>query len=177
MLHTRARARGIQDDLLSAGYEALVESANRYRPGKVRFHVYATYRVRGAVLDCLRKIDPIGRHYRMRIRHGEAVPDTVANIGEAHADPEEVIARVVAETESPERAAILSEMHRRVTQAVRRLDERQRLIVEQMLQDVPGNQIALMLGVTESRVSQLWHQAIRELVLALAEYREQLGAA
>ncbi|HVZ64139.1 MAG TPA: sigma-70 family RNA polymerase sigma factor [Lacunisphaera sp.] len=56
-----------RDDLASAGKLALVEALLRFDgpPGETRAYCYV--RVRGAILDELRRLDPLSRHTRARI--------------------------------------------------------------------------------------------------------------
>jgi RNA polymerase sigma factor (sigma-70 family) len=49
------RMPDLKDDMLSAGMEALVVSATRYKPGLAAFWTYAYKRVRGAMLDVIRQ--------------------------------------------------------------------------------------------------------------------------
>ncbi|MGH8113148.1 MAG: RNA polymerase sigma factor FliA [Rhodanobacteraceae bacterium] len=55
------------DDLIQAGTVGLIEAARAFRPDKgASFTTYAGIRIRGAMLDELRRIDPIPRSYRDR---------------------------------------------------------------------------------------------------------------
>jgi len=54
-----------KDDLVSAGIIGLIEAYHRFDPSKkVNFRTYAEYRIRGAILDELRKVDIIPRSVR-----------------------------------------------------------------------------------------------------------------
>lgn len=57
---------GSQDDLISAGYLGLVEAATRYHVDSgVPFHLYARQRIRGAVIDEIRRSSGLsGKYYR-----------------------------------------------------------------------------------------------------------------
>jgi len=62
------------DDLASAGFLGLIDAVDRFQPDReVAFEAYATLRIRGAVLDELRRVDELGRAERRRLR--EAVRD------------------------------------------------------------------------------------------------------
>jgi RNA polymerase sigma factor for flagellar operon FliA len=55
------------DDLISAGYEGLLDALGRFDPRRAdTLGRYAEYRVRGAMLDELRSLDPLGRDMRGR---------------------------------------------------------------------------------------------------------------
>jgi RNA polymerase sigma factor FliA len=61
------------DELMSAGYEGLVQAAQRYDPGTgVPFTAFAHYRVRGAMIDCARSHLPAVRRRNRALRTLEA---------------------------------------------------------------------------------------------------------
>ena len=56
------------DDLLSFGREGLLDAARRYDEGRgVPFHVYASFRVRGAAYDGVRRISALPRSLYQKI--------------------------------------------------------------------------------------------------------------
>ncbi len=61
-----------RDDLYSAGIDGLLSAANRYREGLGRFQTYAYSRIRGSVLDTLRKMDTCTRRGRQVYKKVEA---------------------------------------------------------------------------------------------------------
>jgi RNA polymerase sigma factor for flagellar operon FliA len=62
------------DDLTSAGTVGLLEAMKRFETGKqVKIETYARYRIRGAILDALRELDPASRDMRRRNKHAERV--------------------------------------------------------------------------------------------------------
>jgi RNA polymerase sigma factor for flagellar operon FliA len=67
-LDRRLPAHVSRDDLASAGKLALIEALLRFDgpPEKVRAHCYV--RVRGAMLDELRRLDPLSRHTREQVK-------------------------------------------------------------------------------------------------------------
>ena len=55
------------DDLVGAGNLGLVEAARRFNPAKgASFSTFASHRIRGAITDNLRGIDPVSRGLRSR---------------------------------------------------------------------------------------------------------------
>ncbi len=58
------------DDILSAGWLGLVEARRRRDscPTEAQFEAYAAHRVRGAMLDYLRSLDPMSRRHRQASR-------------------------------------------------------------------------------------------------------------
>lgn len=55
------------DDLFQAGILGLIDAASKFDSSKaVTFQVYAKYRIKGAILDSLRQLDPASRDMRRR---------------------------------------------------------------------------------------------------------------
>jgi len=75
-------------DLIGAGTEGLIKAADAFDPSRhARFEPYAEQRIRGAILDELRGLDPMTRHGRRRLAEvTKAVRSLEATLGRA---PEE----------------------------------------------------------------------------------------
>ena len=72
----RARVAGVfdDDDAMQAGMLGLMAARDAYRPDRgASFETYAILRIRGAILDAVRALDPIGRPSRDAVR---AITDT-----------------------------------------------------------------------------------------------------
>jgi len=68
-----------KEELLRAGVLGLVEAAHRYQPEKgVPFAPYAAQRIRGAILDAVRKVDWAPRSLRRAGRTIEATAERLA---------------------------------------------------------------------------------------------------
>ena len=68
------------DDLIQAGMVGLLEAADRYAPGKgAAFRTYAALRIRGAILDSVRKSDWTPRSLHRRLRDIEKVKRRLEN--------------------------------------------------------------------------------------------------
>lgn len=188
------------DDLTSAGFVGLVTAYRRFdRSRGDDFHAYAERRIRGAMLDELRAIDPLTRDLRFLANRIAAARRSIeARFGRAaHEDeiaaalgmPIEEYRRHVArvsigptvsiedpsdgegsldlpdrEAEPADERIALEQSKRTVRSAINDLPPRLRRVVElyygegRTLRDI-GN----MLGVTESRVSQLQSEAVQRL--------------
>lgn len=66
-LDRRLPAHVSRDDLASAGKLALIETLRRFDGSPEEARAYCYVRVRGAVLDELRRLDPLSRHTRTRL--------------------------------------------------------------------------------------------------------------
>ncbi len=77
-----------KDDMKSAGLLGLLDAANKYDPAKnILFKTFAEYRIRGAILDEMRKLDWFSRSLREKqTRIGKTIFDLELKLGR---DPEE----------------------------------------------------------------------------------------
>ncbi len=63
-----------KEDLISAGIIGLIEAYNRYDPSKrVKFRTFAEIRIKGAMLDEIRKVDIIPRSVKEKINEFEEI--------------------------------------------------------------------------------------------------------
>lgn len=103
-----------QDDLVSAGYEGLVQAALRYDPASgVPFTAFAHYRVRGAMLDAARRAVPALRRRSRALKALEATQALLEHSAKASAPTERGDARSLEE-----RIAAAAELVARTTTAV-----------------------------------------------------------
>jgi RNA polymerase sigma factor for flagellar operon FliA len=74
--HRRCPPSVMIDDLESDGYLGLVKAVARYEDQRgAALSTYATYAIKGAILDGLRRQDFISRHFRRLLRQDQAVRD------------------------------------------------------------------------------------------------------
>lgn len=77
-IHSSAEQVLQEEDLVQVGMVGLLDAIQKYDPGKgVRFETYAVTRIRGAILDEMRKIDWIPRSVRKRSRTARKVAQDV----------------------------------------------------------------------------------------------------
>jgi RNA polymerase sigma factor for flagellar operon FliA len=206
------------EDLLSFGALGLLDAIDRFEPDRGWcFQTFAVPRIRGAILDELRRYDWISRTGREKIARLEraterlsasgSVPDDEALMAELGLDEkgyrelleiagrsyvvslDEVLAledgdvqrEGILQDEAPsplERVEQLEETER-VALALRALPERERLLVTlYYYEGLTLKEIGRILGVTESRVSQLHGRALSLLRARLvADEEEGRGAA
>jgi RNA polymerase sigma factor for flagellar operon FliA len=61
-------------DLINYGILGLIDAIDRFEPERgFTFQTFASLRIRGAVLDALRQLDPLGRQARRRVREAKEV--------------------------------------------------------------------------------------------------------
>ena len=176
-------------DLVSDGIIGLMEAIERFDPGRgLSFQTFAVPRIRGAMVDALRALDWVPRSVRDKVRQVEEAQRTLeTRLGRLPEDPEiaaelgisvralrEIYARVavtgVATMEDLELADDLSaaaaeEIEDEQAKAallgvVGELPERDQVIIAlYYFEGFTLAEIGRVLGVTESRVSQLHSRA------------------
>ncbi len=190
-------------DLVSYGTFGLIDAIERFQPERgFRFETYAVNRIRGAIIDELRRLDWVPRAVRTRARHIQdalaelehrlqrtateeevaaymgidvdrlrddlaaaatggvvAIEDLVGGdgspIGELLADPAAA---------DPFGAVEAEEVRRLLVDTISRLPERERHVVTlYYFEAMTLSQIAEIVGVTESRISQIHAKAVLSL--------------
>lgn len=187
------------DDLIQAGMVGLVESAHRFDAARgVPFSAFALLRIRGAMLDEMRRDDALTRGARERVRSiGEAAHRAAQHHGRAPRESEVagVLALPLAELralctdpsrphvddwgeggeaadrDAPDLADLVDSRRQcaALFDAIRRLPVQEREVVTlRHFRDWNGESIGAALGVSVSRVSNLHRSAQRLLRADLA---------
>ncbi len=184
------------DDLISVGTLGLIDAVDRFEAGRaVSFKAYAEIRIRGAIVDELRKLDWIPRSVRRRVNLIEAArkdlrrelkrEPTRQEMAEklelttdqfdqleknalvralisldepTHDDSTSTLADNIADTDGANNAFTLidkRETAQELNEAVAELPDRERAAVNTYLDGTTLKDVAQVLEVTESRVSQL----------------------
>jgi RNA polymerase sigma factor for flagellar operon FliA len=192
-----------RDDLVAAALLGLAEAAERYDEARQEpFLAFAEKRIRGAVLDELRRGDLMPRRVRQKARHvGETVRSLEQKLGRPPED-EEVAAALGVDvahyrdeleqlchvtvsafepddhdashaTESPAAATEQKQILERVRAGLGRLGERDQLILSLYYnEELTYAEIGEVLGVTISRVCQLHGRAVARLKAEIENPRE-----
>lgn len=187
------------DDLVSVGIMGLIQAKQRFDPSSGKpFEVYAEFRIKGAILDELRRVDPFSQPLRRKVRRlSRAVEELTNELGREPSEHE--LARVLDIPVADVRRLLEQVQHLRQTsvdeidrhsiakdlaisgwsraelkaalsQALRRLDKRDQTIVAlYYFEGLSMAEIGRTVGVTEARVSQLHSAALKQLRVALVE--------
>jgi RNA polymerase sigma factor for flagellar operon FliA len=186
--------RGVDlENLEAAGVLGLVEAANRFEPERgTRFETFAYIRIRGAVLDELRRNCPLPQHLLERIAKVRAAskrllpPVTVEQLAEATGlgadDVTECLSALrltravswddivgttlarAADDEQPEHRLEQAERRKLLADAIAQLPERERLVVTlYYLEELRLKEIGVVLDLSESRISRLLKTAVFNL--------------
>ena len=188
-----------REDLVSAGMVGLIEAADRYDDSREEpFISFAEHRIRGAVLDELRRGDIMPRRVRQLARKisaaikelekgGETASDQrvadalgvpveqyrsglsqLVHVEMAPIDGEE--SRLVAQDVGPDMQADHRQIFSKIRSALDRMEARDVTILGlHYVEDLTYQEIADTLKITPSRVCQLLWRAVERL-------RTQLGA-
>jgi RNA polymerase sigma factor for flagellar operon FliA len=178
-----------QSDLLSDGVIGLMDAIEKFQPERgLQFQTYAVPRIRGAIIDGLRASDWVPRSVRDKIREIERAQVTLENRFGRTATDEEIATEMGISVQelrkiygkasytslasldelggvedlAPMSADVLEDDDTRAAllQAVKDLAERDRIIVAlYYFEGLTLSEIGQVLGVTESRVSQLHTRA------------------
>jgi RNA polymerase sigma factor (sigma-70 family) len=140
----------LHEDLVSAGYLGLIHAADRYtQTDQATFWTFAGYRVYGSMMDFLR--DNTGKREYRQLRAERM-------LREIHLSPE------VYSVPSPDN---VHDDYARQEQAdiIRRatVDRRERLILDGIRKEMTNAAIGELLGVNESRVSQIKWRMVRRM--------------
>lgn len=199
------RANAAHEDLVSAGTVGLVEAAHRFDEKQgVKFLTFAYRRIKGAVIDFLRKNDVLSKSARARLgrlnelrsrfrdKHGRS-PST-AELSDLADLPEKTVlkflgygqldrmgslqtrvkddqgngtplaALIPASTRTPFQKLAEKDRVKLLQAAIQELSERQQqIIVMYYYEELYMSEMAEVLGVSESRISQLHTRALYDL--------------
>ena len=136
------------DDLVGYGVFGLIDAIDKFDSGKnVKFETYASLRIRGAILDQIRKMDWIPRSLRQKQKKIDAAMAKIeADSGKVATDD-------------------------KLVQAIDLLTEKERsVIVLYYYEDMTLKEISMTLDVSESRVSQLHTKALSKMKKIMGDY-------
>jgi RNA polymerase sigma factor for flagellar operon FliA len=187
----RTGSLSVVDDLWSAGALGLLDAARRFDGARdVDFDTFVEHRIRGAMLDELRRIDHLPRRLRARTLGLEKARQDLARELVREPTADELAARLgidpgeVAELEAlaqrplslvPELAEASPEepvderlasaqRRRQLAAAIGRLPERLQILMSlRYVEELSYKEIARVLKVSEPRVCQLHGEAVAKL--------------
>jgi RNA polymerase sigma factor for flagellar operon FliA len=202
---------GQMDDMVNQGMIVLIDAVEKFKPEMgYKFETFATLKIRGAVIDFMRKQDWVPRSQRslskmLEEAHGElyATLDrepTEAEIAEKMGISETNLQKILQQRhnaivlsyeeainekmmevspliteeksdDSPESTILLEELKLKLGEAIDQLKEKERLVVSlYYYENLKLKEIAEVMGVTESRVSQIHSQAMIKMRTRLKNY-------
>ena len=200
------------EDLVSYGIFGLIDAIDKFDFLKdVKFETYASLRIRGAILDQIRKMDWIPRTIRQKqkkidavireieAKYGRSATDEEISAGlgisgEEYLDwqsqmkitnvvslnefleqgsevPNEAAQSKSVQFDSPEEVLERDELKKMLAESLELLTEKERkVIVLYYYEDLTLKEISNILGVSESRISQLHTRALQKMRGKMGNY-------
>ena len=178
------------NDLVSIGYEELVKLSHRYDPKKNdNFWGYAQKRIYGAMLDFLRSLDPLTRTNRQLVKKIDQITqDYIAKYN--HEPSDEYLSEVLGiEIEKVKKARIADEIYsvmpiedqlnyyddiskkveeeeliEIIKKVLSTLNEKEQLVIQlYYFEELSLKEIAEILELSESRISQIHKKVIKKI--------------
>lgn len=202
-------------DMYSYGIFGLIDAIDKYDYTKgVKFETYASLRIRGAILDSIRKLDWVPRTLRLKNKQLEqAYADLESQLGRYPTEEEvaeklqisldevkeliktsSVISLVslddyleqnheatfskvgISSDESPEVLYEKQEAKQILTDAIEKLTDKERLVINSYyFEEMTLKEISAVMGVSESRVSQIHSKAVLKLKSKLGKFKSLLS--
>lgn len=202
-----------RQELISAGTLGLFDALDKFDTSKgTTFRTYAEFRIRGAIIDELRKMDPVSRSARKEMHQIEdAIKTLELRLGREPEDIEiaqelgidiayyfelldrakgvdlfsldEILADGVttrasmyaSEDPLPVDELKIKELKRIIAKALASFSEKEQLVISLYYYDeLTLKEIARILGLTESRISQIHTKVILKLRIKLNAYFEDV---
>ncbi len=180
------------DDLVSAGYLGLVEARGRFDESRgVPFASFAYYRIRGAIIDHVRKSAVLPRRAYGHLKQAEAMDSVAEHVGEVRAaDPasrtdleqtvrtlDDTLSKITASfvlacvgqdetvhADTPEEFCLAGEQAARLRRAVEALPDRERaLVIGHYFEGRRFDEVAAEVGVSKSWASRMHTKALERL--------------
>ncbi len=146
----------LKPDAIQCGYVGLLQAAERFDPDAgAQFRTFAERRIRGAIQDFLRDSDSLSRRHRKAVQRGETHPIRTVELTPPMGR------RIKCGGLSMEEA--IDDQRRRawLHSAIARLPAQNRQAVQLALAGLRCRPIGEVMGVCESRASQLITGAVR----------------
>ncbi len=160
------------DELVNVGVIGLMKAIDNYDSEKAKFSTYAYIKIRGEILDFLRKLDFLPRNVREKVKNGnvEDLKEEVISLISieeslfSNSDKYTVKDILVSKERTPEEEAIIREIKEKLMEALNCLSEREKLILQLIfVEELDLKSISEVLDISVSRVSQIKGTALRKL--------------
>jgi RNA polymerase sigma factor for flagellar operon FliA len=158
-------------DYFQFGIEGLSEAIDRFDPEYgTKFETYALQRIRGKIIDEIRKVQS---KYRINTHSNTLATTLSLNKSVSDEDNYMLYEVIPDDTEEPDATAEDLEAKELLVEALQKLDERDRIIITlYYYEHLSYKEIAQILGITVSRVSQVHSKIIKKLKEKLAHLND-----
>jgi RNA polymerase sigma factor for flagellar operon FliA len=202
---------GQLDDMINQGMIALIDAVEKFDPHMGnKFETFATLKIKGSIIDLMRKQDWVPRNQRNLAREldqvygdlyatngcppsndqiaekmGLTIPQLERVLQQRHnsilLSYEETINEqmnaispigVEENGTSPEKELLYGELKEALVRAIGQLNEKEKLVVSlYYYENLKLKEIAAILGITESRVSQIHSASVIKMKHTMSSYR------
>ncbi|RUM59998.1 MAG: FliA/WhiG family RNA polymerase sigma factor [Persephonella sp.] len=201
-----------EEDLINIGVLGLIDAIEKYDPSKnVKLTTYAEIRIRGHILDALRKLDWIPRNVRQKAReienaileveqklgreatskeiaeylgmsekeyrkHAEKIANSVLvsidmNINSDDEDGTKLWQILSINDDTPDKYVEEQELKEILSDIISKLSEKERLVITlYYYEEIPMKKIAEIMGLTESRISQIHTKTMMKIRKMIQKY-------
>ncbi|WP_456342014.1 sigma-70 family RNA polymerase sigma factor [Thermovibrio sp.] len=160
------------EELVNTGVIGLIKAIEKYDQKKAKFSTYAYIKIRGEILDYLRKLDFLPRSVREKVKNGE-ISDLKEEIVSFISIEEKLFSdsdrftvkdTLAADCPTPEEELLLKDAKERLAEAIKKLSDKEQLILQLIfVEELDLKSIGEILGISVSRVSQIKTAAIKKL--------------
>ena len=160
------------DELVNTGVIGLIKAIERYDENKAKFSTYAYIKIRGEILDYLRKLDFLPRSVREKQKNGDnsEIKDEIVaflSIEEklfGNSERYTLKDTLTSDDPEPEELVLKKEAKELLASAISKLSEKEQLILQLIfVEELDLKSISEILGVSVSRISQIKSGAIKKL--------------
>ncbi|WP_457678177.1 sigma-70 family RNA polymerase sigma factor [Thermovibrio sp.] len=160
------------EELVNTGVIGLIKAVENYDEKKAKFSTYAYIKVRGEILDYLRKLDFLPRSVREKVKNGEIdkLKEEVISLVSieeklfSNSDRFTLKDLLVSREPTPEEELLLKDAKERLAEAVKKLSDKEQLVLQLIfVEEMDLKSIGEILGISVSRVSQIKGAALKKL--------------
>ena len=160
------------DELVNTGVIGLIKAIERYDSNRAKFSTYAYIKIRGEILDYLRKLDFLPRSVREKLKNGEVseLKEEVATLisieEKLFGNSERYFVKdtLISDLPDPEDLVMKDEIKQILASAISQLSEKEQLVLQLIfVEELDLKSISEILGVSVSRVSQIKTGALKKL--------------
>ena len=160
------------DELVNTGVIGLIKAIERYDENRAKFSTYAYIKIRGEILDYLRKLDFLPRSVREKQKNGDnsEIKDEIVaflSIEEklfGNSERYTLKDTLASDDPEPEELILKKEAKELLASAISKLSDKEQLILQLIfVEELDLKSISEILGVSVSRISQIKSGAIKKL--------------
>jgi RNA polymerase sigma factor for flagellar operon FliA len=160
------------EELVNTGVIGLIKAIEKYDQKKAKFSTYAYIKIRGEILDYLRKLDFLPRSVREKVKNGEIgdlkeeIVSFISIEEKLFSDSDRFTVKdtLAADCPTPEEELLLKDAKERLAEAIKKLSDKEQLVLQLIfVEELDLKSIGEILGISVSRVSQIKTAAIKKL--------------